>query len=248
MLLTWPNTVAENLVLYVLKWGKNVHPWIIGSWRQASFTQGGKIQFGTKSQLLRASKYGFLDIKNNVVKHVMPNSCFSLVLENKQRGIKQLGYSIRSAFFLPNLWRFWWISDFYVANTSEIMAGNWMAKWRMEGSKDLFDNYSLSNNGVTDGGWEKGLWLVRLSRAEESILFEEGLCQALQFCTTQEISPLYRHSACPSSASKQKERSAFPSFPTFPLGVLFIFCSHQHHLYVILSGLFSRYSWLTLDT
>lgn len=219
VLLKWPNAVAENLALYVLKWGKNVHPWIIGSWRYASFIRGGKIQFGTKSQLLRASKYGFLDIKNDVVKHVMPNSRFSLLLENKQRGLKQLGYTIRSTVFLPNLWRFWWISDFYVANTSVIMASNWMAKCGMEGSKDLFDNYSLSNDDVTDGGWEKGLWLVRLSRAEESIVFEEGLCQDLQFCITQGMSPLHGHSACPSSASKQTERSAFPSFHTFPLGV-----------------------------
>lgn len=132
VLLKWPNAVAENLALYVLKWGKNVHPWIIGSWRYASFIQGGKIQFGTQSQLLRASKYGFLDIKNDVVKHVMPNSRFSLLLENKQRGLKQLGYTIRSTVFLPNLWRFWWISDFYVANTSVIMASNWMpnAGWK----------------------------------------------------------------------------------------------------------------------
>lgn len=137
-----------------------------------------KFNLALKSQFLSASKYGFLYIKNDVVKHVMPNSCVSLWPENKQRGIKQLDYAISSTFFLPKLWRFWWISDFYVANTSGIMASTWMAKWGMEGNKYLLDNYLLSNDDVTDGGWEKELWLVRLCWAEESVVFEkEGLCQ-----------------------------------------------------------------------
>lgn len=88
VLLQWPNPPSENFALSVLKCGKNVHPWIIGSWRYASFIQGGKIKFGTKSQLLSAYKYGFLYIKNDVVKHIMPNSCLSVLLQNKERGIK----------------------------------------------------------------------------------------------------------------------------------------------------------------
>lgn len=45
------------------------------------------------------------------------------------------------------------------------MASTRKATWGMVGSKDLLDNYSLSNSEITDRGWEKGLWLTGKAEA-----------------------------------------------------------------------------------
>lgn len=73
----------------------------------------------------------------------------------------------------------------------------------------------------------------------------------LQFRTTQGISPLHGNSACPSSASKQKEKVCVPILPHFPLrGLIYLLLSPTqfvcHSLWLAFSGLLADFGHLAV--